>query len=77
MILLRSPIQTLRESAARAVSFAIVDDLLTNLYELTRLAAIASNNANDGSSHALCSVGSCPNYCQYARVKVAGLYNSI
>lgn len=49
-------IQTLREPAARAMSFAIVDDLLTKLYELTRLASSASNNANDGVSNDLCSV---------------------
>lgn len=49
-------IQTLRESAARAMSFAIVDDLLTKLYELTRLASAVSHNANDGISNDLCSV---------------------
>jgi conjugative transfer pilus assembly protein TraH len=47
-------ISTLREPAARAMAFAMVDDLISKIYELTRIANAGADNANNGVSDKLC-----------------------
>jgi hypothetical protein len=49
-------INILHEPAARDMSYAIVDDLVSNIYELIHLADINSKQENDRTSNDICKI---------------------